>query len=679
MTVFLSLLLACRPTPGLVIVSEGSTAPLLTDMVAFLDDPRARLEQEADPAGRAQGADIGPGDRTVAVLGDLDCAECYELEDADGGVIVHGGLPLGVQYGLADTLERIGYRFFHPSATVVPTDLDDLDTDGLGTREAPEQAVRGLSPHTLHPIEMTLDGWVPSEAGAVRTRRVLDWLVKNRGNYLQGPALDDILEGDATRAAWAAQQRATLDVAHARGVRVGIGVQLFGGSNLQRAYDLLDDASGPPEARGARIESRLATLLDGLDHDAVNISFGEFSQMPPDTFLENLGLFTSVVRARDPSTEISAVIHVGDTDDTRVTYQDVDQLYYFLVRYADPSIVPYIHTVMYYNLFDDAGGAYHHEDFSEHRAYLEERLAAGQPVAYFPETAYWCAFDNTVPTYLPLYVYSRWRDLDGLQREAPAPLQQHVTFSSGWEWGYWQNDVATLRMGWRLPGDVHDVFAQLYAPWGSDDLPVALADLARLQHEALIVQRLAPWMAGRDILMEAARGLGILSQPDRPTWAALASMSADARESITTTVLLPLRAHADATETILRRLEDVPGDDAWLAELRDGVEVHVLRARFMASMLDAVLAHADGRVADARAAYDRAVTAMENARRVVRRRADGFHDDNPERLVTRGDNPTIYDFGYLHMADTLCFWERDRVQVARAVLGEDGVDPGCAL
>ena len=46
-------------------------------------------------------------------------------------------------------------------------------------------------------------------------------------------------------------------------------------------------------------------------------------------------------------------------------------IYYFLVKFADPAIIPDIHTVMFYNLFETAGGAYHHEDFAEHRAYLQ--------------------------------------------------------------------------------------------------------------------------------------------------------------------------------------------------------------------------------------------------------------------------------------------------------------------
>jgi hypothetical protein len=360
-------------------------------------------------------------------------------------------------------------------------------------------------------------------------------------------------------------------------------------------------------------------------------------------------------------------------------YEGEDLIYYQLIRYADPRIVPYIHTVMYYNLYDDAGGAYHHEDFSEHRDYLYDELAAGEPVAYFPESAYWCAFDNTVPAYLPVYVYSRWRDMDRIRAEAPAPLDQHVLFSSGWEWGYWQNDVATLRMGWETPTDWRDLYAEMFAPWEQPEIATALSDLAEAQHAALIEQRLAPWMAGRDVLMESGRRLGILSQPDRPSWSEVAAMSADERAALRTNVLAPLAAHADATQGILDRFDDLPGDDRWLAEIRDGVEVDVLRARFMVAMLTSVLAHADGDASSAMESFNQAVMFKDAAQGVVHRRADGFHDPDPSRLVERAQNPTIYDFGYLHMSDTLCFWERDRVQVGRIVAGESGTDPGCAL
>ena len=48
-------------------------------------------------------------------------------------------------------------------------------------------------------------------------------------------------------------------------------------------------------------------------------------------------------------------------------------------------------------------------------------------------------------------------------------------------------------------------------------------------------------------------------------------------------------------------------------------------------------------------------------------------------LLERGANPNVYPFGYLFHADTLCFWDRERIQVTDLVHGEDTAVPGCAL
>src|SRR5689334_17162499 len=142
-----------------------------------------------------------------------------------------------------------------------------------------------------------------------------------------------------------------------------------------------------------------------------------------------------------------------------------DLLYYFLVKYADPSIVPDVHTVMFYDLFEPAGGAYHHADFAEHRAFLAQRICAGQRAAYFPETAYWIAFDDSVPQLLPLYVRSRWLDLAELRaRVTCGALDEHLLFSSGWDWGYWLHDVTALRGSYELPGVYEDLIAAELQP-----------------------------------------------------------------------------------------------------------------------------------------------------------------------------------------------------------------------
>ena len=196
---------------------------------------------------------------------------------------------------------------------------------------------------------------------------------------------------------------------------------------------------------------------------------------------------------------------------------------------------------MYYDLYEDAGGAYLHEDFSEHRAFLEERIAAGQPVGYFPESAYWVAFDNPVPLYNPLYARARLLDLARLPG-----LSDHVVFSSGWEWGYWQGDLASLRGAWGMYGLAEGekaepaadaartaaFFDDMYAPLGEAGaaLARAAAEVAEIQHRRLLLVRLAPWMAGRDAFMDAGDGQGVIAQPDRATEAEILAMDAAARD-----------------------------------------------------------------------------------------------------------------------------------------------------
>lgn len=640
----LALLSACTPTDQLVIAADATSTPLLTDFVHFLDDPRVTLGD-------------GRGVR-VEVFADRDCGECFEISGEGGAWVVHGGAPLGVQYGLAEVLERQGYGFFHPYETRRPA---HFTRPGRFAPEAESPAVgrRGIHLHTLHPIEGLDAMWVPDDSD--EPARIVDWLVKNRGNHLQWPGLDDIQRDEGVQAAWEAHTAAIVDGAHARGVTVGLGVQLFGTSNLQQAFDLLDNV-GTEAEQAAEMDRRLA-LISGVDWDVINLSFGEFFGADPETFLASTNLAYARIQAALPGVDVPATIHVGNYPELRVSWKGEEMLYYFLVQYADPGIRPWIHSVMYYNLYEDAGGAYLHDRFDEHRAFLEARLQAGEPVGYFPESAYWIAFDNPVPQYLPVYLRSRSTDLEAL---IPQGLDDHVVFSSGWEWGYWQGDVLSLRMSWSGRSWEEEV-ARLFDP----DTAGVVVDLADLQHDALIVDRLAAWTAGRDVVIDAGDASGIVSQPDRPSYEEVTAMSAGDRAALRSEVVDGLNALGAATEGL-----PVLAGDGWADEIDDGVAIDAVRAHFAAATLGAVITAADG--GDPGPELAAADAALDAARAVVARRAAAFHDPDGERWTRQNwTNPTIYDYGYLREADTLCFWERERVQARNLVLGEAGEVPAC--
>ena len=682
----LSLACSQKPPETLTIVAPAELDEALTVFVHQLDDPRVLLETGEDGAAAGE---LAQGLVVTVTLGDR-CPECYILR-ADGLELqVEGGGLLGAQYGLAHLLERLGYRFPHPFSTRVPATLPaglDAEDPALVRDYAPEMALRGIHLHTLHPIEGLFGFWVEPPAGLGegedftvqgRTEAVIDWVVKNRGNHLQWVSLDDIEEDPELHADWKERTTAINEAAHARGLSTGLGIQLFGSGNLQQAFDLLDD---PSDVKGwdAAFAERLG-LVTGAGFDIYDLSFGEFFGEEPETFLAAVNGAYAALQEAEEGAQMSAVVHVGDSEDQHVTYKGEDLIYYMLVKYADPGIIPHVHSVMFYNLYADAGGAYHHEDFSEHRQMILDELQAGQRVAYFPETAYWVAFDDSVPQYLPLYVRSRHRDLAGLRAEADTlgidRLQEHVLFSTGWEWGYWQNDVMSLRMSYALPEDWGDLYRDWWAVEGDDgrDLAESIVALAEAQQRAHIEGRAAAYLASRDAVMDVGYAAGIVAAPDRIELAVLASLPEAEQQAFADGTLAVLASYEAEVAAVYQQLvlNPVLGRDPFAVEVRDGVEIDLLRARFVLALYRAVLAP------DPAEQLALADAALLQATAVVARRHADLHDPLGATLVDPAvPNPTIYDYGYLARADELCFWQRERVLAARALEGSTEAIPAC--
>jgi hypothetical protein len=348
------------------------------------------------------------------------------------------------------------------------------------------------------------------------------------------------------------------------------------------------------------------------------------------------------------------MIHVGNQKDLQVTYRGETLQQYFLVKYADPRITPWVHSVMYFNLFEPTHGAYLHSGFDAHREFLLGRVRAGQRSGYFPEAAYWIAFDNSIPLALPVYLRSRHLDLTRIAaaaREAgTSGLDEHVLFSTGWEWGYWQTDVAVLRMTWALPEQWAEPLRFAWAPWGEGGLALAaqLERLGALQHQALIGQGLSAYLAGRDSILDFGRSLEIVSQPDRPEMSAIAAHTAAEREVFEARVLVPLQALAEQTEEVAARVNALGLDtaDPFLSEAIDGVDITALRTRWAHTLFQTASAH--GRGEDARAGMGELDALLAQAKKVVARRRDGLHDPDAKSILRNNPNPSSTWFAALN-------------------------------
>ncbi len=593
-------------------------------------------------------------------------AEAYQLRKVnDLEISVAAPDILGVQYGTSAALEAIGFRFRHPFDTVIPRDpaVGDVDEEV----HKPQIRVRGFHLHTLHPIESYFAFWEPSAESTLDAHRIIDWLIKNRGNYVQWAALDDILDPDRY-GPWKAFTQELIDYAHSRGIRVGIDFELFGQANLQQAFDLVDDASSPA---APQIAARLP-LLTALPWDVYDLSFGEFFDEDPQVFIDTVDEVRDQLRTLAPNGEMHALVHVGATQ--RVTFMNQDIIYYFLVKFADPSIVPDIHSVMFYDLYEPTGGAYQHQDFSEHRQYLLDRMCAGQPVAYHPETAYWVAFDNSVPQMFPIYVHNRWFDLAALDAENCGPLDEHLLFSTGWEWGYWLNDVTSMRASYELPASPTELIEAEYAD--HPGVAQVLAQLIEAQRSHLMLGELVQYVAGRDTAIDAGRQLGIVSQPDRVTFDDLVAGADPA--AFDADVMQPLATYADTLDTIQGQFDDLDlPNDRWTSELRDGLAIDRVRTRFVLETYGATLAHLAGDDAAAEDHFRKAQGFFVQAQGIVARRDRDLHDELGDRLIGKTANRTFYQFGYLYMADTLCYWDRELVQVGGILGNTSEAVPSC--
>jgi hypothetical protein len=496
-------------------------------------------------------------------------------------------------------------------------------------------------------------------------------VIKNRGNYLQWFALDDIIQDPDRYAAWKPYTDELIAYAHARGITVGVELELLGAANLQNAFDLVEDTSEPI---APQIAARMP-LLTALAWDRYDLSFGEFFDADPQTFIDAVNEAYAQTHALAPGAEFHALVHVGATQ--RVMFQGKDLIFYFLVQFADPAIIPDIHTVMFYDLYEPAGGAYQHVDFSEHRQYLLDRMCNGQRAGYHPETAYWVAFDDSVPQYLPLYVHNRWLDLQKLDEEPCGKLDDHLQFSSGWEWGYWLHDVTTLRATYERPADSTSLIAAEYAD--HPGIADVIAHLIEIQREHLMLGQLVQYIAGRDTVIDAGRQLMIVSQPDRITFDDLVKGGEDPAV-FDSEVMQPLATYADKLDGVAAELAalDLPSD-RWTREVRDGIAIDQKRARFVLEVYGATLAKLAGDASGAQSHLDQATELLDQAKEIISRRHHDLHDALGARLIEETQNRTFYQVGYLFMGDTVCYWNRELVQVGGVVDDTSPIAPNCVF
>ncbi len=563
----------------------------------------------------------------------------------------------GISSGLYGLLqEKLGFRFYHPRESIIPLYHRWPLEQAFTFQGKPRFENRGFHLHTLHPIELTDQLHDPSLPGAFDdVKTYIDWLARNDQNTFQFYLLRGI-----NRATWPDYARRIVEYAHQRGIRCGVEISL---SMIQQQAFQAITLLRPYPSYHRQVDDTLTWLFQApWDFVSLEPTMGE--HLP---FLNRLlpniqSHLERQVAERYHSVVLCATHVIGGADAPREP------------RYASSGIL--IHSVMCYSLSEGKAPVYGNRN----QRFMLQLVRKEQPLRqtwYWPESSYWVGFDTSVPLLLLPYLDARWSDIKTM---APLGVSGHLTFSSGWEWGYWLIDWSIARWSWQLKDNGTErptsSLSRLAELCNDRKLQQLMKQALALQNQYLKYKELLRFMAALTPFSELPPPFNKPFQPEpkfRYAWLLNDATPAEASQALAQPVA-DLEKYALSMNEIVnlmeRRIEQVRGAGhiggtqyKLMSELERGLRVTALRASHRALTLKALLAkRSDNHPRSAAELLARARLVRQQAQVIVRQQ-EGIYRYPVNQLARRHVSMTAYPFGYLYPASRLFFWEREEEQV----------------
>jgi hypothetical protein len=572
--------------------------------------------------------------------------------------------PEGVACGLYGLLQgKLGFRFHHPRESVIPQYRTWPLPLQFTFSGRPRFEKNGFHLHTMHPTELAEQILNPDFPGAFEdVARYIDWLARNGQNSMQFVLLRGI---DRTR--WPSHAARIVEYAHRRGVLCGVQISL---SMLQQQAFQAITLLRPYPSYQRQVDDTLAWLFQ-VPWNFISLEPTMGEHLP---FLDKLIPDIQTHFERQVSERYHALLllgtHViGGAETEREP------------RCASSGIL--VHSVMCYSVSEMNAPVYGNQN----QRFMLQTARKQKPLRetwYWPESSYWVGFDTPVPLLLLPYLHARHQDIETM---ATLGINGHLTFTSGWEWGYWLIDWSIARWTWeyRDNGAIRSGSALSLL---LDIVPEPR--LKPLWQEALRLQNL--YLKERDLMrfMAAATPFSELPHPfDKPfqpspefhySWINRSATSQEADVKLR----IPIRnleEYARLMGALTRKITRISADGTEVhsdsrrmqmtvtKELTTALSVSALRARHRALTLRALAAQARERNGDRDSTASSSIQLLADARLIrlqalelVKQQESGYRYPLP-LLTGKRDSMTAYPFGYLYPASRLFFWEREEEQV----------------
>jgi hypothetical protein len=571
--------------------------------------------------------------------------------------------PEGISCGLYGLLqERLSFRFVHPRQTIFPRHRRWPLPAVFSLTGRPRFEQRGFHLHTQHPIELMdplLDPTLPDAFHQVM--EYLDWLARNGQNVCQFYLLRGV-----DRTAWPDHARAIVSAAHQRGIRCGVNISLA--MIQQQAFQVLT-LLRPWRSYDDQVDATLAWLFQApWDFVTLEATLGEHLPMLQKLLPGAQAHLEQQVQQRYGARLLYATHVIGQEQGERVR------------RPLLPESGMLIHTVMCYSIAEPEAPVYGNvnQRFMLEAAHAE---VGHREVWYWPESSYWVGFDSSVPLLLLPYLDSRHEDLLLMERLG---VTGHLTFTSGWEWGYWLVDWSIARWSWRFDGPDQAPSSPLSCLNDLSSDPVLRTGwLTALELQNRYLKRLGlqRYLAALTPFSELPHPLDRPFQPEpefRYQW--LLKEAAPVQvETLLKGDLRLLDEYADRMAVVttrlskrLRLLEQEKSVDTLTAklvvELVTGLDVTGRRARHRALTLRALIAKREEtsltpvRHKESQRLLAQAAAVRQEALEQVKRQ-EGRYRYPVETIARPRTNLTAYPFGYLYPVAELFFWQREEEQV----------------
>jgi hypothetical protein len=560
------------------------------------------------------------------------------------------GLSNGIYYFLQN---KLGFKFYHPKETIIP-DLSNHLLDIFTETITPRFDKIGFHIHAMHPLEITealLNEEIPNGAEEIKT--YIDWLCRNGQNYFEFNLLRSI-----KLKTWIPYMKPIVDYAHQRGIICGADMSFH--MIQQRAFQLYKNFPASFKSKDKQILQNIEQLMQ-INWDVWNVEFAttEFTHKDQDKLhKQQKFLFDNLSKYHVKLTSRKHVVKdenlISNSKSMKTARTDMDSAYSL-----------FVHTVMFYGLNDSSTPVYRNKDFSHLRNLLIESKDY-RDTWYFPESAYWITFDNSVPMFLTPYLETRLQDIlycDSLG------IDGHLTFTSGLEWNYWLIDWSIARWCWKSSDTSIKTTALAFLKEVIKDSSSIdfVQKAAALQTDFIKNKQLVKVLTAQTITDEIGGKLNLEFHP-RPEYSykyVMNKATKDELDFIQKKYIIVLDSFVHQYQALKSRYK-IPTNNKLINELVLSLNITSMRAEHRLNTLSYLIAYRLNKINKANKSIDDylkiASTIRANANSLVKLQENLSYRYSLTNVAAKKKSKTVYNFGYLFPVSNLHFWEREELQ-----------------